>query len=63
MAKKDSKNENDGSSSDEEPIVLSVGTEKETYLPKTRNYQAEMFEESMRRNIIVAVGWPWPEIG
>jgi hypothetical protein len=32
-------------------------SEAETkYLAKTRNYQAEMFEESLRRNIIVAVG-------
>jgi hypothetical protein len=28
------------------------------YTAKTRSYQAEMFEESMRRNIIVAVGAP-----
>jgi hypothetical protein len=26
------------------------------FLETTRNYQAEMFEESLRRNIIVAVG-------
>jgi len=44
-----------GFKSDDEPIAPVATMGSETCLPKSRNYQKEMFEESLRRNIIVAV--------
>ena len=37
------------------PTAPSKLVEEKDYAPRTRNYQVEMFEESLRRNIIVAV--------